>query len=276
MAPERLAAFESALAGGGAWRCVPPGGRVEATLPAASLNDDYCDCNDGSDEPGTSACAGSGGGGGGEAGGFHCASGLALGGGAHVAASRVDDGVCDCCDGSDERDGACADRCTEMRKGERERDAGRRRGAARKATYETMAIEQPALLKVGAVELRAMLTTCHLPPTTYHLPLTTNHLPLTTYHLLLTTYHLLLTTYHLLQVGAVDLRAMPAFGALGGKCLKSEQGEYEYEVCPFRSASQKKRGGGRSFSLGSQWRWEHLPSHIHSNPNPNSNSEPQP
>ena len=117
--------------------------------------------------------------------------------------------------------------------------------------------------------------TCHLPLTTYHLPLT-NHLPLTTYHLLLTTYHLLLTTYHLLQVGAVDLRAMPAFGALGGKCLKSEQGEYEYEVCPFRSASQKKRGGGRSFSLGSQWRWEHLPSHIHSNPNPNSNSEPQP
>ena len=167
VAPERLAAFESALAGGGAWRCVPPGGRVEATLPAASLNDDYCDCNDGSDEPGTSACAGSGGGGGGgEAGGFHCASGLALGGGAHVAASRVDDGVCDCCDGSDERDGACTDRCTEMRKGDRERDAGRRRGAARKATYETMAIEQPALLKVGAVELRAMLTTCHLPPDT--------------------------------------------------------------------------------------------------------------
>ena len=194
MAPERLAAFESALAGGGAWRCVPPGGRVEATLPAASLNDDYCDCNDGSDEPGTSACAGSGGGGGGEAGGFHCASGLALGGGAHVAASRVDDGVCDCCDGSDERDGACADRCTEMRKGERERDAGRRRGAARKATYETMAIEQPALLKVGAVELRAMLTTCHLPPTTYHLPPTTYHLPLTTYYLPLTTYYLLLTT----------------------------------------------------------------------------------
>ena len=37
VAPDRLAAFESALAGGGVWRCVPPGGRREATLPAAAL-----------------------------------------------------------------------------------------------------------------------------------------------------------------------------------------------------------------------------------------------
>ena len=58
-----------------------------------------------------------------------------------------------------------------------------RRGAARKAAYETLAFEQPALLKVGEV----------------------------------------------------DLTAIPAFGALGNKCFNSEQGEYEYEVCPFRN-----------------------------------------
>ena len=34
-------------------------------------------------------------------------------------------------------------------------------------------------------------------------------------------------------------------------------------MCPFRKATQKKRSGGRSFSLGTQWRWEHMPSHIH-------------
>ena len=87
-------------------------------------------------------------------------------------------------------------------------------------------------------------------------------------------------THCLLQVGSVDLRAMPAYGALGGKCLTSEQGEYEYEVCPFRSARQKQRGGGRSFSLGSQWRWAPLrspcPRTATPTPNPDPNPDPLP
>ena len=55
------------------------------------LNDDYCDCTDGSDEPSTSACAALGST-------FQCK----YGGGKSIPSSRVNDGVCDCCQGEDE------------------------------------------------------------------------------------------------------------------------------------------------------------------------------
>ncbi|XP_022153801.1 glucosidase 2 subunit beta isoform X2 [Momordica charantia] len=73
----------------------------------AQLNDDYCDCPDGTDEPGTSACPG---------GKFYCRNA------GHVPlllfSSRVNDGLCDCCDGSDEYDGKvkCPNTCWEAGK----------------------------------------------------------------------------------------------------------------------------------------------------------------
>ncbi|KAH0906603.1 hypothetical protein HID58_038430 [Brassica napus] len=97
----------------------------------AQLNDDFCDCADGTDEPGssfirlvsvdiikfeafilcTSACPN---------GKFYCRnaghSPLVL------FSSRVNDGICDCCDGSDEYDGkvACSNTCWEAGKAARE------------------------------------------------------------------------------------------------------------------------------------------------------------
>uniref|UniRef100_A0A7N0TJK9 Glucosidase II beta subunit N-terminal domain-containing protein n=1 Tax=Kalanchoe fedtschenkoi TaxID=63787 RepID=A0A7N0TJK9_KALFE len=66
------------------------------------INDDFCDCADGTDEPGTSACPN---------GKFYCKN---MGSTPQfLFSSRVNDHICDCCDGSDENDGSlrCPNTC---------------------------------------------------------------------------------------------------------------------------------------------------------------------
>ena len=72
------------------------GGAVR--LPRSQINDDFCDCADGADEPGTAACAGTATGVA-EPAGFYCTDARVP---ARIDPGRVDDGVADCCDGSDE------------------------------------------------------------------------------------------------------------------------------------------------------------------------------
>lgn len=62
------------------------------TITFDKLNDDYCDCEDGSDEPGTSACTFTN---------FDCGAKRAVSAN-FIPSGWVNDGICDCCDGSDE------------------------------------------------------------------------------------------------------------------------------------------------------------------------------
>lgn len=79
-------------------------GCLDGSNTKAVLNDDFCDCVDGSDEPSTTACYN---------GTFYCQNEGHVP--SFIKSMQVDDGFCDpaCCDGTDEKSGFCPNICKE-------------------------------------------------------------------------------------------------------------------------------------------------------------------
>ena len=213
-------------------RCVTLGGSAAVYVASSRVNDDFCDCADGSDEPRTSACAGvvhphltsmrnapgHGSTGVGDAiARFECTRDAIAdvhGRVSHrsIPLSHVRDGICDCCDGSDEAVTTgqpmvpgvatmCPNSCAALEAMAAAAADTRRRGLAARAAY---------VAKASAHSIsRAAQEAPHV-----------------------------------------------AFHTLDGKCFTSKTNEYVYRVCLFHSAHQIKGNYGTGTSLGSSWHWK--------------------
>ncbi|TRM68562.1 glucosidase II beta subunit-like-domain-containing protein [Schizophyllum amplum] len=122
----------------GKWSCLD--GSKE--IPWDFVNDDSCDCPDGSDEPGTSACPNST---------FYCRNDGHFG--ATITSSRVNDGLCEkeCCDGSDELPGVCPNTCKEVGEAYRKKRAEeikiQKTGSKIRSSYITFAQKEKKRLE---------------------------------------------------------------------------------------------------------------------------------
>eukprot|EP01070_Trichotokara_eunicae_P000997 Trichotokara_eunicae@DN1414_c0_g1_i1.p1 len=124
------------------------GGKIKLKLN--EINDNVCDCQDESDEPGTSACMG---------GTFFCQNKKFKS--KRVPSIFVDDGFCDCCDGSDEPKGVCVDSCSNdakiFAKEKEKNNSMYQRGLQEKSRIEKRSLEMLTKAKKKATSAESKL-----------------------------------------------------------------------------------------------------------------------
>ncbi|TFK43050.1 glucosidase II beta subunit-like-domain-containing protein [Crucibulum laeve] len=136
--PDAIAKYTPLKSGN--WKCLD--GSKE--IPWEFVNDDSCDCPDGSDEPGTGACPNTN---------FYCKNEGHIG--LYIPSSRVKDGLCEveCCDGSDERPGVCPNLCKEIGEAYRKKRDEERKiqktGSKIRSSYITFAHKEKKRLEAS-------------------------------------------------------------------------------------------------------------------------------
>uniref|UniRef100_A0A7N8YF48 Glucosidase 2 subunit beta n=1 Tax=Mastacembelus armatus TaxID=205130 RepID=A0A7N8YF48_9TELE len=256
------------------------------TIPFDRVNDDYCDCSDGSDEPGTAACPN---------GSFHCTNaGFRP---VFIPSSRINDGICDCCDTTDEyNSGAvCQNTCRDLGRKEREsllklaeiakegfllkqqliQEAKRGLEEKRAKAADLQVNKKDLEEKVEA--LRTVKEAAEQPEKQAkerHLKAWEGKLRWKKYHKLLFVQGIaLLIAYsntlfyyvtNLEKEISFDFGPSSEFAYLYSQCYELTTSEYIYRLCPFNRVSQKPKYGGSETNLGTWGKWAGPEDNIYS------------
>lgn len=178
-------------------------------IPASAVNDDYCDCMDASDEPGTSACP---------HGQFFCQNDGYIQ--KLIPSAWVNDGQCDCCDASDEYNSTssvCQNTCGTLGEIYRQEQEKLReisdKGSAVRSQYKEEARvrreQNSQLLEQYKRELSEKENAIR----------------------------------KIEEELNFDFGPGQVFFPLKGKCFSFRDREYTYTLCPFERATQESTGG---------------------------------
>lgn len=200
--PDRRNFYE--LNSGQSFRCLDGSG----SIPMEFVNDDYCDCTDGSDEPGTSACP---------QGRFFCSNlGYIQ---KLIPAAWVNDGQCDCCDASDEYNSStvCENTCGILGELYRQRQEEHQQIADRGSAIRSQYKEEARQRKEQNTQLLEQ----------YKRELSEKENAIK----------------KLEEELNSDFGPSNVFLPLKGKCFSYNDREYTYTLCPFERATQESTSG---------------------------------